>query len=62
MTKEESKATIGALLAERRGYENRGESERVAQVDAQLKALGYGAEKKSTRAEKRPGAQQASTR
>ena len=54
MTKEEQKATIAALLEERRGYVNRGEDARVAEVDKQLKALGHGAQKRSSQAEKRP--------
>lgn len=61
MTNEENKATISALLEERKGYERRGESKRVAEVDAQLKALGAGAEKPSKRAQKRP-AQKASSK
>lgn len=55
MTKEDDKATIDALLEERRGYVNRGETERVAMVDAELKKLGASAEKPVTRSQKRPG-------
>lgn len=62
MTKEDEKATIAALLEERRGYELRGEDERVAQVDAQLKHLGHDAEKASKRAARRPAQRQSSTR
>lgn len=78
MTKEDEKATIGALLEERRGYELRktlGEeqatsddpveaaagkeiasemSERLKTIDGRLKDLGHGAQKHSSRAEKRP--------
>lgn len=62
MTKEETDAQIKALLEERRGYVNRGEDDRVAQVDKELKRLGAAAEKPSTRAQKRPGGKQAETR
>lgn len=34
---------IEALLVERLGYERRGRTDRVAAVDEQLRALGYGA-------------------
>jgi hypothetical protein len=54
MTKEDTQATIAALIEERRGYVAREEAERVAQVDAQLKALGHEAQKPSQRASNRP--------
>jgi hypothetical protein len=54
VSKEDDKATIAALLEERRGYEMRGQADRVAQVDRQLSALGHNAAKASARAEKRP--------
>ena len=54
VTKEDDKATIAALLEERRGYELRGEKGRVAEVDKQLAALGHGAQKRSATAQKRP--------
>ena len=53
MTKEETQATISALLEERRGYVLRGDEQRLAQVDAQLRALGASAEKPATRASRR---------
>lgn len=62
MSKEDDQATIKALLEERRGYVLRGEDNRVAAVDAQLKALGASAEKKSVRAQKRPAEKKASTK
>jgi hypothetical protein len=62
VTKEEKQATIGALLEERRGYELRGEDDRVAQVDAQLKALGHEARKPAARAETRPSRKASSKR
>lgn len=62
MTKEQDKATISALLEERRGYVNRGDDDRVAQVDAQLKALGAAAEKPSQRAQKRPAKKETTKR
>lgn len=53
MTKEDEKATISALLKERRGYVQRGDEERVKQVDAELRRLGASAEPKAKRATKR---------
>lgn len=53
MTKEEIQATIRALLEERRGYERRGDAERVSAVDAELRRLGAQAEPKAKRASKR---------
>jgi hypothetical protein len=54
VTKEEKKATIAALLEERRGYVLRDEKDRVAQVDAQLRVLGHEAKKPAARALSRP--------
>ena len=62
MTKEDEKATIASLLEERRGYALRGLDDRVAQVDAQLKALAYDAEKPSKRASRRPAQRKSSKR
>ena len=62
MTKEDEKATIAALLEERRGYVLRGETDRVVQVDAQLRHLGHDAEKPASRATRRPASRAASTR
>jgi hypothetical protein len=62
VTKEEREATIRALLAERRGYELRGESERVAEVDAELRRLGHEAAKPQARAERRPAARRGGSR
>lgn len=62
MSKEDDQATIAALLEERRGYALRGDEDRVAQVDAQLKALGHGAQKRSAKAEKRPSSRSSSKR
>lgn len=62
MTKEEKQATIKALLEERRGYLSRDLEERVKEVDAQLRALGHGAQMRSKQAERRPSQQSASTR
>lgn len=61
-TNEEKKAMIAALLEERRGYVNRGDDDRVAQVDAQLRRLGGSAEKPSQRAQRRPGLRSPETR
>lgn len=61
-TKQEREATIKALLRERKGYEERGLSGRVADVDAQLKVLGAEARKPSQRSEQRPAARSRSTK
>jgi len=53
-TVEEKKATIRALIEERRGYVMRGLDDRVAAVDAQLRRLGASAEKPVQRASQRP--------
>jgi hypothetical protein len=42
--------TITALLEERRGYEMRGDEERIAEVDAELKRLGHSGKPPSKRA------------
>lgn len=62
MSKEDDQATISALLEERRGYVRRGEDDRVAQVDKQLKALGAAAEKPQARAQKRPAPKKAASK
>lgn len=62
VTKEDDQASIKALLEEKRGYKVRGLDDRAAEVDAQLKALGAKAEKKSARAQKRPAVQKASSK
>ena len=41
MTKEQDKARIEAILAERAGLERLGKTERLGAVDAELKRLGY---------------------
>lgn len=53
MTEEERKRTIGALIEERRGYEMRGLTSRVAQVDEQLRSLGADAKPPVARAARR---------
>jgi len=76
VTKEERKATISALLEEKRGYpalldlaQEAGDEDaaalaksRSAGVDAQLRALGAVAEKPASRAQRRPSRKAASTR
>lgn len=62
MTDQERKAKISALLEERRGYEQRGLDDRVAAVDASLRALGAGGRAPAKRAEKRPAAAKGETR
>jgi hypothetical protein len=57
MTDEQREGTIAALLEERRGLVQRGLTSRVAQVDAELKRLGAGAEtgqRKAARRETHP--------
>ena len=54
MTDEMREARIRALVEERAGYVVRGLDDRVAEVDAALRALGHGAAPKAKRAEKRP--------
>jgi hypothetical protein len=53
VTNEQKKAKVAALLTERRGYENRGLSDRVAQVDEELRRLGASAKAPAKRAERR---------
>lgn len=62
MTKEDREATISALIEERRGYVLRGEEERVALVDAELRRLGHEAKKPSARASRRPSQRRRATR
>ena len=76
MTKEQQKATIQALLQERHGYELRvvgaeedgneealaAATERIKQVDAELRKLGHEASKPASRASRRPSGQAASKR
>jgi hypothetical protein len=76
MTKEDRKATISALLEEKRGYQLRalaaeeaGDEDAVALakmrsagVDAQLRTLGANAEKPASRAQRRPSQKEASKR
>ena len=45
---------IKALLRAREGYRSRKEQDRVAEVDAELRNLGYEARKPVERAERRP--------
>lgn len=52
---EETKARqIAALIEERRGYELKGDDDRVKQVDASLRALGAAGAPPAKRAAKRP--------
>lgn len=62
MTDEERAGKIRALLEERAGYVQRGQSERAAQVDAELARIGHQAAKPVERAEKRPAARPAASR
>lgn len=62
MTSEQRAAQIAALLEERRGYEARGDTTRVADVDAELRALGHEGSAPIARAEKRPRNRKAETR
>jgi len=54
MTEEERKAYIAGLLEERRGYEVKGDTDAIAQVDAELKRVGHKAKAPAKRSEKRP--------
>lgn len=54
MTNEQRAAQIRALLDERRGYVLYDRPDRVKDVDAELRRLGYDAGAPNTRAEKRP--------
>ncbi len=62
VTKEEQSGQIQALLQERRGYEVHGQTDRVKEVDKELKRLGAAAEKPSSRAQKRPESKAADKR
>lgn len=62
MTSEQRAAQIAALLEERRGYEIKGDADKVAQVDAELRAHGYEGAPPAARAEKRPRQRKAETR
>lgn len=53
MTDQEKERQIAALLEERRGYENRGLTERVAEVNEMLRNLGVNAEPPAKRSSKR---------
>lgn len=62
MTSEQRQAYIKALLEERRGYESRGDVERVAEVEAELRAVGHEGSTPASRAEKRPRIRKGETR
>ena len=62
MTSEQRQAHITALLEERNGYEQRGDTDKVAQVNAELRAMGHEATTPAARAEKRPRQRKAETR
>lgn len=53
MTDQEKEAKVAALVKERAGYVVHGRSDRVAQVDAELKRLGVSASVPVKRASKR---------
>ncbi len=52
MNDDQTKAQIQALLREREGYERAGKTERLAQVNAQLRDLGHQAKTPAKRADK----------
>lgn len=54
ITDDDRQARITALIEERRGYEQRGLTERVAEVDAELRAYGAEGAAPAKRAAKRP--------
>ena len=54
MTNEQRTSQIRALLEERRGYEARGLTDRVNDVNTELTLIGYEGAPVATRAEKRP--------
>ncbi len=54
MTDEKKAAYIAALIDERRSCERRGLSDRVNDIDAELRAQGYEAKTPAKRAESRP--------
>lgn len=56
-TQEQRRAYIQALIRERQSYEQKGLTDRVAEVDKQLAALGEKTSKPQDRAEKRLGNQ-----
>ena len=56
MTDEEKAARIAALIREREGYERRSMDDRVAAINADLRALGENASTPAARAAKRPAA------
>lgn len=62
MTSEQRTNLINALIEERRGYELRGDTSRVEDVDAELRALGHEGTTPAARAEKRPRNRKAETR
>jgi len=62
MTKEERTSKIAALVAERGYCFKNSLKGRMKAIDAELKSLGYQAEKPAARAAKRPAQPKASTR
>ncbi len=54
MTNEQRTSQIRALLEERRGYVERGNADRIGDVDEQLRLIGHEGASVATRAEKRP--------
>ena len=62
MTSEQRAATITALIEERRGYEAQGDTDKVEQVNAELRAYGHEAATPAQRAEKRPARRKVETR
>jgi hypothetical protein len=54
MNENEKAERISSLLAEKRGYEIRGLDDRIAAVDAELRALGAEGATPAKRAAKRP--------
>jgi hypothetical protein len=56
VTSEQRAAYIKGLLDERAGYEKRGDTDRVNEVNEQLRRLGHDAETPAKRAERRPAA------
>ena len=61
-TKEQEAAQIVALVRERDGYAQRGLTDRVAEVDKELRRLGHKASAPAKRAEKRPASSAKETR
>ena len=62
MTDEKKSAYILALLEERRGCESRGLTDRVKDIDDELKRQGHEAKTPAKRAESRPRAKKSETR